>query len=110
MMNITINENKEVATYEFEGETWEVEIDENKLAELYLDATQRVINLEFEDDVQITYLSIEEHDGEYDIILNTFTGDSMDNMDYSDKFVKTYKREATAHNYAQKSGYKYVSI
>jgi hypothetical protein len=110
MMNITINENLEVATYEFDGETWEVEIDDNKLAELYLDAVNNVHNLFFEDEVQITYLSIEEYDGEFDIVLNTYTGDSMDDMTYSDKFVKTYKREVSAYNYAQKSGYKYVTI
>jgi hypothetical protein len=108
MINITVLEGAETAVYEFEGETWNVELDAKKLGYIFLEARQGIHNVEFEDDTEIVILSVEEYDGEYDITENIYTVRSMKDYDFSDKHVKTYKRKNSALDYVMKAQYVYT--
>jgi hypothetical protein len=108
MINVTVLEGAEKAVYEFEGETWTVELDELKLGYLFVEAQQGIHNLSFEDDTVIRTLSVEEYDGEYDVTENIYTVRDMKDFDYEDKHVKTYKRKNSALDYAMKSGLVYT--
>lgn len=69
---------------------------ESELHSFITDAKSGNVEVEFEDDTEIRFVSIEEYDGEYDVVLNTFTYRTLTDFDYSDETVKTYKREASA--------------
>ena len=105
MMKLTVLEKVEngyLVNFEVDGENWgEKIVDHREMMSTIETRKEANIDIFFEEKVEWKKITLEEYDGEFDIVLNTWIF-LEDNVRYKDEHLKTYKRRKNAVEYAEK--------
>ena len=105
MMKLTMLEKVEngyLVNFEVDGENWgEKIVDHAEMMSTIETRKEAKIEMYFEEKVEWRKITVEEYDGEFDIILNIWIF-LEENVRYKDEHLKTYKRRKNAVEYAEK--------
>ncbi|OYD08557.1 hypothetical protein CHM34_06950 [Paludifilum halophilum] len=105
MMTLVLMDNAKVlAFYDEDGAFLGERERTEALHTLFEDAERKLFRLELEEDVEYSTISVEEYDGEYDVVRNDWVYLTNGRKDFRDDNLRTYKREYAAVAFAYKQG------